>query len=118
MHGLKPEDIQHLAHLRGRKLTLVSLGEYDLQFHFSPQASVSVEGRCEMLDTSGEVLDVWNRGTRSAVLRFLDLLGGTVTEVVIDSPRSFKLTFDSTRQLRLVDNSDQYESFSVGGMFV
>ncbi len=118
MHGLQPDDIKHLSHLRGGKMILVGVGEYDLQFQFHPQGNVSVEGRCELLEDSGAIIDAWDRGARSEVFRFLELLGKTVTEVVIDSPKSFKLAFPKGRWLRIIDNSEQYESFSVGGLYI
>ena len=62
MHGLKPDDIKHLLHLRGMQLIQVAVGQYQLQFHFHPPGNVSVEGRCELIDNSGTVIDTWDRG--------------------------------------------------------
>ena len=118
VYGLNPADITHLSHLQHSKVIQIGVGEYDLQFQFHPSGNISVEGRCEMLDNAAQVIDVWENGTRSAVFRFLELLGQTVIEVTIDSPKSFKLLFSNGQSLRVVDNSEQYESFSVGGLFV
>lgn len=74
MHGLTQDDLAHLLPLRGRTLIQISVGEYQVQFAFDG-LSVDVEGRCELLAPSGEVLDVWDRGVRSDRFRFLELLG-------------------------------------------
>jgi hypothetical protein len=118
VHGLQPDDLKHLSHLNGGQVIQVCVGEYNLQFNFHPQGNVSVEGRCELLNDSGAILDVWDKGARSEVFRFLEVLGEPVTEVVIDSPRSFKLAFPKGQWLRIVDNSELYESFSIGGFYV
>ena len=118
MHGLHSDDIQYLSPLLGAELIQICVGEFDLQFRFHPSAFLSVEGRCEMLLDSDTVLDFWDRGTHSDSFRFLQLLGLAVLEVVIDRPNSFKLAFSQRRWLRVIDNSDRYESFSIGGWFV
>jgi hypothetical protein len=118
MCGLKPTDITHLSHLRNAEVIQVCVGQCDLQFNFSPIGNVSVQGRCELLDNSSQLIDVWEDCTRSTAFRFLELLGQSVIDVVIDSPKSFKLLFSSGQSLRVVENSEQYESFSVGDLYV
>ncbi len=70
------------------------------------------------MDATNRIVDVWDRGQRSADFRFFDLLGDTIEVVTIDSEKSFTAKFDSGVCLRVVDDSDQYESFSVGGLCV
>jgi hypothetical protein len=41
-----------------------------------------------------------------------------VVDVAIDTPRSFILRFENGLVLRMVDNSEHYESFSVGNLYV
>lgn len=118
MHGPRPEDIKYISHLRNATLTMVCVGQYQLDFVFSPTGNISVEGRCELLDNSVRQIDVWERGTRSAAFLFFDLLGESVIDVAIDSPKSLKLVFSKGQSLRVIDNSEQYESFSVGGLYV
>lgn len=77
-----------------------------------------MQGRVELLDESGNVADVWEDRTQSGMFRFPEILMSPVTEVVIDSPKSFVLTFGNRMSLRVVDNSEQYESFSVGDLYV
>ena len=118
MHGLKPTDIDALRHLQGAEITQVCLGPYDIQFNFTPRGNISVQARCELLDPSGALLDVWEERTKPGPCRFIDLFESPVQEVAIDSPRSIILRFANALVLRVVDTSDQYESFSVNGLFV
>lgn len=118
MYGLKPADIAHLSHLRHAEVVQVCVGQYDLQFNFHPNGNVSVQGRCELLDNAEQVIDVWENGRRSSIFRFFELLGQSVIEVAIDSPKSFNLLFSNGLLLRVVDDSEQYETFSVGGLYV
>jgi hypothetical protein len=117
MYGLRHSDIDALAHLRGAEIAQICLGTSDIQFNFHPQGNISVWGRCELLDSAGEVIDVWN-GTRPGIFRFPELLMSQVSEISIESSRSLILTFENGQALRVVDDSDQYESFSVGELIV
>lgn len=70
------------------------------------------------MDANEQLLDAWDRGTRSADFRFFELLGKTIQSVNIDSDKSFEASFSNGQKLRVIDDSEQYESFSVGGLFV
>lgn len=93
MYGLKSDDLRHLVHLRGAEVTQICVGPHDIQFNFHPSGNVSVEGRCELLDASGAVIDNWETRTLSGEFLFPRLLMSPVTNVRIDSPKSFVLTF-------------------------
>jgi hypothetical protein len=121
VYGLKPDDIVYLSQLQHSKVIQICIGEHDLQFNFYPSDrinNISVGGRCELLDDTARVIDVWENGMRSRAFRFLDLPGQSVVELTIDTPNAFKLLFSNGQSLRLVDNSQHYESFSVGGLYV
>jgi hypothetical protein len=118
MYGLKPTDIDALTPLRKAEITQICVGPHDIQFNFHPRGNVSVQGRCELIDSAGQVVEVWEESTRSGMFRFPELLMTPVMDVVIDSPKSFVLTFENGMALRVVDNSEQYESFSVGSLYV
>ena len=107
MHGFQPDDIQYLSPLLGATLVQIGVGENDLQFRFHSSVVLSVEGRCDLLADSDTVVDFWDRGLHSDSFRFLQLLGLAVLEVVIDSPKSFKLAFSQRRWVRVIDNSDR-----------
>lgn len=118
LHGLRPTDIEHLSDLRGGENAQIWIGPYDLQFNLQPRGNVSVWGRSELLGVEGELIDFWDRETRAGVFRFPEILMSPITEVTVDSPKSFMMTFTNGLGLRVVDNSDQYESFSVGDFYV
>jgi len=118
MYGLKLTDIDALTHLRRAEVTQICVGPHDIQFNFHPHGNVSVQGRCELLDAMGQVIEVLDGSTRSGMFRFSELLKSPVSEVAIDFPKSFVLTFENGMGLQVVDNSKQYESFSVGNLYV
>jgi hypothetical protein len=118
MYGIKPSDLQYFEHLRGADITQICVGSHDIQFNFHPRGNISVQGRCELQDASGTVLDIWEESTHSGNFRFPDILKTPVLEVHIDSSKSFVLKFANTLCLRVIDTSDQYESFSVGNLYV
>lgn len=118
MYGLKPTDIDAIAPIRGTELIQICIGKHDIQFRFHPAGNVSVWGRCELLDVGKQVVDAWEGGMPTGVFRFPDLLRSSVVEAVIDSPLSFTLAFDNGLTLRVIDNSEQHESFSVGNLYV
>lgn len=53
-----------------------------------------------------------------ATLRAHSLLTLTVVSFHLEPPESFTLIFDDGQQLRVFDNSDRYESFSFGGVYI
>jgi hypothetical protein len=118
MHGLKPTDIDALTPLKGAEIVQICIGLYQIQFGFHPQGDVSVEGRCELIDSCGAVINAWDRGNRSEMFRFPELLHKRVVAVAIESTQSLLLTFEHGMAMRVIDNSKQYESFSVGNLFV
>ena len=118
MYGLKPTDIDALKPLLRAEITQICVGPSDLQFNFHPSGNVTVQGRCELIDSAGQVVDVWEDNTHSGMFRFPELLMTPVSDVVIDSPKSFVLQFANGMALRVIDNSEQYESFSVGNLYV
>src|SRR5687768_15360128 len=118
MHGLKPTDIDALRHLQGAQITQVCLGPHDIQFNFMPRGNVAVQARSELMDSAGNILDVWEKRTKPGLCRFTELLESRVQDIEIDTPRSFILRFDNGLMLRVIDTSDECESFSVDGLYV
>jgi hypothetical protein len=118
MYGLRPEDIDALSHLKGAEITQICVGPADLQFNFHPKGNVSVWARCELIDSAGETVDIWEDNSRAGTSRFPEILMTPVVDVIIDSAKSFVLRFANKMSLRVIDNSEQYESFSVGNFYV
>ena len=65
MYGV-PVDLD-LSFLHGAELIQVCLGQHQLQFHFHPVGSISVEGGWELRDAAGVRIDGhWQWSAKSA----------------------------------------------------
>jgi len=112
----------------GAWLGQICIGPWDLQFHFSSPAvremkSISVEGRWELRDAAGEMIDCADRSKSNAehpIFRLQVLLGHPVAAAQVDPPESFTVIFDDGNALTVYDDSKQYESFSIqpGNWFI
>jgi hypothetical protein len=114
-----PQDLD-LSRFVGATLIQVCLGEYQVQFRFAPTLEIGVEGHWELRDGAGLMVDRAEPYTEREAYRVHRLLGQTVEGTDLDAPRSFALRFSGGEELRIFDNSDQYESFSIqpGNIFV
>lgn len=118
LHGLRPTDTENLVCMRRREVTQICVGLHDLQFNLLPEGNLTIWRRCELLGADGALLDVWDRETRVGLFRFPEVLMSPIPEVVIDGSDSFLMMFSNGLALRVVDNSDQCESFSIGEFYV
>lgn len=127
MHGV-PADLP-LAMFENATLIQVCLGEFQLQFHFQTGESawpgpngpeISVEGGWELRDGSGGIVDSSHPNAERESYRLHRLLGWQVVRTEVDPPRSFALEFDGGHVLRVFEDSEQFESFSIqpGSIFV
>jgi hypothetical protein len=119
MYGV-PADLD-LSRLKNGVLVQLCLGQYQLQFHFHPSGSISVEGKWELRDADDMLVDGGERDVLSKdAIRAHRLLGKRVNEASVDAPRSFSLCFEGGDVLTIYDDSSEYESFSIqpGNIFV
>jgi len=118
MYGV-PADLD-LSIFQRAILTQVSIGEFQIQFHFHPTASISVEGNWELMDAAGNRIDSAKPNEERDVFRLHVLLGKTVEHHSVAPPRAFSLGFESGYVLTIFDDSREYESFSIqpGDKFV
>jgi hypothetical protein len=109
-----------LSFLRGAEVIQVCLGTWQVQFHFAPQASVSVEGDWELADAEGRLIDRSADTIREQPFHLHLLLQRVVVEAEVSAPFSFALRFTGGLVLRVFARSDGYESFSIqpGNIFV
>jgi hypothetical protein len=118
MYGV-PEDLD-LAFLHNGVLTQVCLGQFQVQFHFSPVGSIYAESAWELLDSTGRIIDQNHDGPDRPPYQLHQLLGQHVTGSEVSAPDFFALYFERGQVLRVYDDSREYESFSIqpGNIFV
>ncbi len=118
MYGV-PADLD-LSFLHGEELIQVCLGQYQLQFHFHPVGSISVEGGWELRDAAGVRMDGHCQAPDRPPYQLHRLLGRRVARSEVAAPEWFALTFEGGEVLRVFDDLAQYESFSIqpGNIFV
>ncbi|MBI2090067.1 MAG: hypothetical protein HYT78_15240 [Deltaproteobacteria bacterium] len=126
MRGV-PHDLD-LSRFVGATLIQLCLGEFQVQFHFQAAGSAGSEGMLyigvergwELRDGSGALVDHSQSNAERDVYRVHRLLGLTVAGTALDAPRSFALRFRNGHELRIFDDSDRYESFSIqpGDIFI
>jgi hypothetical protein len=118
MYGV-PADLS-LERFLGATLIQVALGEFQIQFRFRPEGEIAVEGRWELRDQAGRLVDQAQATATRDVYRVHQLLGRKVTASRVEAPQSIALQFDSGQWLRVFDSSQEYESFTIqpGDIFV
>ena len=120
-----------LSRFDGALLVQICIGEFQVQFHFQQVASnlhqgasISVEGKWEIRNSAGLLVDGMEMREQSISQRegFYAhcLLGGTIIGYRVDPPESLTLQFSSGHALTVFDESRQYESFSIqpGDIFI
>ena len=75
--------------------------------------SIGVEGGWELRDGYGGIIDHSKPNAERDAYRVHGLLGQAVVGTALDAPRSFGLRFASGEELRILDDSDRYESFPI-----
>ena len=74
---------------------------------------MSVEGGWQLLDPSGALIDSAMEHREREHYALHVLLGHGISDFSIDAPRSFQLVFDSGHRLKIYDDNEHYEAFSV-----
>jgi hypothetical protein len=111
MHGV-PQNLQ-LERLVGHEFNFIGLGRFQIQFHISSLVAIHVEGRWQLRDSSGALVDSELEHTDRDVYRVHCIIDVPIVRFTLDAPRSFTLFFESGHSLTIYDDSEQYESFSV-----
>lgn len=97
----------------GQNLDQICLGRFQIQLHFSGGGSIFLEGRWELRDEAGEIIDRAEDHENREGYKIHRLLDVPVASFSIDPPRSFTLFFNNRLALAVFDDSDEYESFSI-----
>lgn len=111
MYGV-PSDLP-LEVFVGREFNQICLGRFQIQFHASGTGSIFVEGRWELRDREGELVDEDREHSKRDAFRVHPILDVPVVRTDIDPPHSFALVFENGWTLSIFDDSPQYESFSI-----
>jgi hypothetical protein len=102
-----------LSLLNEAELIQVCLGQFEVQFHFHPIGQISVADGWELFDESGVSIDHGVEGGPRPPFQLHRLLGQKIVSVTISAPDYLELSFGNGDRLRLIDNSKQYESFTI-----
>ena len=111
MYGV-PADLD-LAFLHGAELIQICIGLHQVQFHFHPIGSISVEGDWELQDAADVRIDGFHGGAERPPYQLHRLLGRRVNASEVSAPSWFSLRFDSGDLLRVFDDNPEYESFQI-----
>jgi hypothetical protein len=102
-----------LQRLVGEQFNFVGLGRFQIQFHIDRLVGVSVEGRWELRDASGTLVDSNQSHADREAYRVHRIIDVRITNFRLDPPQSFTLFFETGDSLTIFDDSERYESFSI-----
>ena len=108
MYGV-PADLD-LSHYLNATCVQIAMGEFQIQLHFQPVATIAIEGRWELREAAGDVVDQTVPNDSRDSYRLHLLLAQQVVDCNVVAPTSFSLTFNSGHTLEVFDDSNQYES--------
>ena len=116
MHGVP--DTLDLTALHGALLYQVTYRENSIEIVLNPDTppiwEINVEGGWELRDASGTVIDqAMDSHRERKVFHLWRLIAQCVTHTTVKSPEWFELRFEDGSALRIIDDSKQYESFSI-----
>lgn len=97
----------------GATLIQIAIGEFQVQFRFQPEGEIAVQGRWELRDNAGRLVDQAQVTADREAYRVHQLLGRRITGAWVDAPKSIALQFDSGHRLDVFDSSQEYESFTI-----
>src|SRR5262245_30946369 len=94
----------------GAELIQVCLGELAVEFHIQPHGDISVTGEWALFDEASNSIDRCVKEGPRPPFQLHRLLGKKIVRITIYAPKYLDLTFGNGDRLRLIDNSEQYES--------
>ncbi len=102
-----------LKHLIGVECTQICLGLHQVQVHFTKAVSLSIEGRWELRDSNGEILDQGKNLKQQECMLLHVIVGRTVVDTRIAAAKSITIVFDNRLVLEVFDSSHEFESFQI-----
>ncbi|MGI9497825.1 MAG: hypothetical protein ACR2NK_17345 [Mariniblastus sp.] len=111
MYGV-PSDLD-LSHFRAGTCIQIAIGEFQIQFHFDPSGTIAVEGRWELRDPGGQIIDQSMEPSDRDSYQVHCIVGKSVATTFVNAPKSFGLKFDNDYTLEIFDDSEQFESCQI-----
>ena len=111
MYGV-PRNLD-LTAFHGATCIQIAIGEFQIQFHFHPLGSISVDGRWEFRCADGTIVDEAMENGNRETFRVHKILGKSVRESFVNSPTSFGLRFENGCDLEIFDDAYQFESCQI-----
>lgn len=115
MHGFS-EDFK-LDSVVGSEIQQICLGRHDVQFLFGSGTRICVQSLVEVFEGE-ELVATWDEERNWTTTAFQKLLGETVDSYAVLSKQTMAIRFQNGLQLRLHDNSTQYESLQIYPEFI
>ncbi len=103
-----------LTAFHGATCIQIAIGEFQIQFHFHPLGSISIDGRWELRCADGTKVDQAIENKDREAFRVHKILGKSVRESFVNSPTSFGLRFENGCELEIFDDSCHFESCQIG----
>jgi len=118
MYGV-PKDLDLSAFI-GQTVLQVAIGPHDLQINIHPDLNISLTGRWEMRDATGNIVDQSPDGSIASFCTSVTIptwlpriVSRTFVRLEISPPVWFELEFDTGDRLRVFDDSPYYESCTI-----
>ncbi len=104
-----PKDLD-LSKVIGEFTTQIRVGQFDLQFTFG-KVNFAVYSQVDLVQ-NGEVIGSWNEG-KWPDPRFYEIMNVNLVKYEVPNDRLIVLYFSNGIEMRLNDNSDQYECMQI-----
>lgn len=115
MYGFS-EDLK-LEGIVGSEIQQMCLGRYDVQFIFSSGIRICVQSLIEVFE-GAELVATWDEERNWTSIAFQKLVSETVDSYAVLSKHTIEIRFRNGLQLRLHDNSTEYESLQIYPEFI
>lgn len=102
-----------LTPLKGKEVEQVAIGQYQVILNLTDDFSIYIGGSYKY--GKGDALVENNGQDPSSSKELVDLLGKEIINSYIESDRILSMHFSNDCILELIDDSDQYESFTITG---
>lgn len=96
----------------------ISIRQHQLQFRFTGAGVISVEGKWELRDSVGDLIDQSQEQKVREAYRIHKIIDVPLAGYRIDAPESFTLYFADGSSLTIYDDSKQHASFQLNEIVV